>query len=143
MLAVRNGLPEITDSGALFDLLAEQGDEEGPPVEHIFSENLYTRVMTIPKGYVLFGKVHRFKTLNIVLTGKIMVYTRENEQPKVIEAPAIFESEAMTRKFGIALEKTKFANVHVTDLKDVDQIEEKFIVPESELLSHSLTLEEK
>lgn len=131
-------LPVIKNAQGLVDALIDNGNviDHFPP-EHIFSEGLYTRVLNIPAQHFCVGKVHRHKTLNILLEGELICYVSENQPPKLLKAPMIFESEAGTRKIGIAITDVKFANVHVTTETDLFKLEEEFTIPESELLLDS------
>jgi len=110
---------------------AESGVFTSRPLKHFFGANQYMRVMEASLGDVVVGKKHKFKTLNVLLKGKVIVYTKGNEFPLVLSAGDYFESDEQTRKILVMLEDSRFANIHVTGKTDVDEIEEEFIVPET------------
>lgn len=102
------------------------------PVEHHFADGIYGRVMHIPAGTVLTGKVHRFATLNVLVHGEITVTTPTGMQR--LKAPAIFTSLPGCKKAGFAHTDVIWLNVHPTKLRDVAAIESKFIEPEAPAL---------
>lgn len=100
------------------------------PVEHLFTENQYIRQLYVPKDTVIVGKRHRYKTLNMLLKGRMLIYD-DNETIEVV-APFIVETEEYTKKAGYAIEDSIWCNIHVTNKKDLEEIEEEFIIPEEE-----------
>ncbi len=124
--------PEIFNTDKLIKNLKDSPENivNKLPLDHIFSEGLYTRVLTVPAGVFVVGKVHKHKTLNILLKGEVLLYLGDNEQPKRVKAPQIFESDAGVRKAVLAIKETMFANVHVTSETDLDKIESEFIEPD-------------
>jgi len=100
--------------------------------KHTFSPGLYIRELHIPKGVFIIGKRHRHKTMNMLIKGKMTIYD-ENETFEV-EAPFIAESEAFTKKAGLAHEDSVWINIHATNETDLDIIEKEFIIDEEEFL---------
>jgi len=49
------------------------GDNEYYPVEHLFTDGMYIRRMSIPKGTVIVGKIHRHKHPMFLESGVIVV----------------------------------------------------------------------
>lgn len=103
------------------------------PVTHHFAHGVYGREMFIPAGTVLSGKIHRFSTLNVLVQGEITVTTPDGV--KRLKAPAIFTSDPNCKKVGYAHTDTIWLNVHPTKITDVASIEQKFIVPEHDLIA--------
>ena len=97
-------------------------------VEHLFAHKTYARVLHIPAGTVLTGKEHRHATINILLKGRIRI-SATNEEPRDMEAPAIFVSQPGCRRAGLAIEDTIWVNVHGTEETDLEKIEAEHIVP--------------
>lgn len=101
--------------------------------EHFFAEGTYTRVLHIPKGTVLTGKIHRHSCINIIPKGKLAVVTDEIE--KIVSAPAYFVSAPGVKKAGYALEDTIWINVHPWEgEQDLEAIEHEMVVPSYEAL---------
>lgn len=111
--------------------LAEQNCPMPEP-EHYFADGVYGRVMHLKADDVVTGKMHRFSTLNILLSGKLRITTDRGVQD--VEAPAIFVTEPGTKKVCYAYTDASFMNVHPTKLKDVSAIEQKFIIPEPPIM---------
>ncbi len=100
---------------------------------HWFCEGVYLRQLKIPKGYTVTGKIHRHACINILLQGSIRIALTDGSQT-TMHAPHIFISEPGEKKAGFALEDTIWLNVHATDEKDLQKIEEQLIVPSYEQL---------
>jgi len=99
---------------------------------HNFTDGQYIRQVFIPAGMVVIGKRHRRKTLNVVLKGKCRIRNSDEAIEHVVEAPYMYESNANVKKAVFAITDTVFANIHVTDEKDLDKIETKCIITEDE-----------
>lgn len=95
------------------------------PVKHHFSKGVYARELSIPAGTVLVGKVHLFDNLNVVLRGRIAIYTEAGLRE--FEAGDVIVSPAGVKRAGYAIEDTVWMTVHGTDETDVDLIEQQFV----------------
>lgn len=95
------------------------------PVKHVFAPGMYAREMSIPKGMLLIGKIHRGSHINVVSRGSIRVLTEQGT--KVINAPCSFVSEGGTKRVGVALEDTVWTTFHVTNSTDLNEIEREII----------------
>lgn len=96
--------------------------------EHLFGHKCYARILHIPAGTALTGKPHRFRTINVLLKGKIEV-AANNEAPRMLEAPAIFVAEAGARRAGLVHEDVTWVNIHGTEETDLEKIEAEQIIP--------------
>jgi len=132
-----NDLPEIFKNDPDINELEEamkalpQVQEK---VDHHFAEGVYVRTLFIPKGTLLIGKRHRLETCNMIVKGDISIYMGPGLPVRRFIAPCIFNSNPGTKKLGYAHEDTYFVNIHPTELKDLEQIEHMFIIPEKEYL---------
>lgn len=88
--------------------------------EHHLCDGVYTRVLHIPAGVGLVGRVHLNDQTNVVAKGRIRVTT--DEGVKVLEAGTVFIAKAGTKRSGVALEDTVWLTIHKTDLTDPDEI---------------------
>lgn len=95
------------------------------PVKHHFAKGVYARELSIPAGTVLVGKVHLFENLNMVLRGRIAIYTEDGLRE--FEAGDVVVSPAGVKRAGYAIEDTVWMTVHGTDETDVDLIEKQFV----------------
>lgn len=96
--------------------------------DHLFGHKCYARILHIPAGTALTGKPHRFRTINVLLKGKIEVAAND-EPPRLLEAPAIFVAEAGARRAGLVHEDCVWVNIHGTEETDVERIEAEQIIP--------------
>lgn len=97
------------------------------PVNHHFSDGVYTRETFMPKGTFALGKKHRFKTINIIAKGKLSIYNGENSPILHVEAPYTFVSDAGVQKMAYFHEDTVWLNCHPTSSTDLEEIESIFI----------------
>lgn len=94
-------------------------------LRHIFAPGSYAREMTIPKGTLIIGKIHKHAHLNIISKGKVRVATEFG--PMFFEAPYTFVSEVGTKRAVYALEDTVWTTIHVTEETDLEKIEDYVI----------------
>lgn len=92
---------------------------------HQFAEGLYAREITIPKGTLLTGKIHRTEHINIISKGDISVLTEDGV--KRIKAPCTIISKPGTKRVGYAHEDTVWTTIHATNETDVEKIEAQLI----------------
>ncbi|SRR6266849_3431489 len=103
--------------------------------EHFFSPGIYTRILYIPKGCLLTGKIHKEPILNIMLKGEISVLL--GTEIHRIKAPYICVSPAGSKKIGYAHENTIWMGCHGTDEFDLVKIERRFVAQdETEWLAY-------
>jgi hypothetical protein len=130
-------LGELTERDKVFaleDMMREQTPLE-LKTEHFFSPGIYTRILHIPKGCLLTGKIHKEPILNIMIKGDISVLL--GDEVKRIIAPFVIVSPAGSKKIGYAHEDTIWIGCHGTDEVDVCKIEDRFIAQdEKEWLEH-------
>jgi hypothetical protein len=94
-------------------------------LRHIFAPGSYAREMTIPKGTLIIGKIHKHAHLNIISKGKVRVATEFG--PMSFESPYTFVSDVGTKRAVYAIEDTIWTTIHVTTETDLDRIEEYVI----------------
>ena len=94
-------------------------------VVHNFSDNLYAKQMSIPKGSSIGKHIHDYNHLSILAKGVVLLRTDEGEQ--MFEAPACIEIKKNIEHSLIALEDTVWFCIHATDETDIDKIDEVLI----------------
>lgn len=104
------------------------GDTDFCPLTHSFSEGMYLRKLTIPKGTLVVGKIHKHEHHNIITKGKAIVIS-EDKRKEIVTAPCTIASESGVKKIVYALEDTEWINVHhnPTNSRDVNFLEEQLI----------------
>jgi len=96
-----------------------------PCIVHNFSDGLYAKQMTIPKGFIAGQHSHTFSHLSILAKGKVVVETDTGKN--TYEAPACIEIKKQTNHMITALEDTVWFCIHATDERDVNRIDEVLI----------------
>jgi hypothetical protein len=101
---------------------------------HYFANGLYAREITIPKGCLLTGKVHKHEHLNIVSQGDITVWTEKGM--KRIQAPCTLVSLPGTKRVGFAHEETVWTTIHAnpTGESNPEALELLLVEPDRPLL---------
>lgn len=113
-----------------------EGDRTEMPLKHTFGDGVYVRDLTIPKGFLVVGKIHKTRTLNILLKGDITILTENGV--KRIQAPYYFIGSPGDKKVGFAHEETIWLNVLPTEETDLEKIEDKFIAKNYEELDKNI-----
>ncbi len=92
---------------------------------HHFAPGLYARELHIPAGMTLTGQIHKFKNLNILSQGTMLVSTEEG----VIEVSAPFTvvSPAGTKRIAYAKTDCVWTTILATDETNVPTIERLFV----------------
>ncbi len=131
-------MARVRDRAAISDLEAKlRAETECVDPEtltsHDFCEGVYIRTLKIPKGFTVVGKIHRHACFNILLSGSIQIALTDGSSV-TMTAPHVFKSEPGEKKAGFALEDTIWLNIHATEEKDLQKIEEQLIVPSFEAL---------
>ena len=114
------------------------------PVKEHFSKGVYAREITIPKGAIVSGEIHKYANLNILSKGELSIAT-ENGVIRV-KAPFTVVSPPGTKRLAYAHEETVWTTIHGTDETDTKVIEDTFIAHSfDEYLSFcaALQIEEK
>lgn len=94
-------------------------------VVHHFSKGVYARELHIPAGVTLVGEIHKFKNLNILSKGKMLVTTEEGMTE--VDAPFTVVSPPGTKRAAHTLTDCVWTTIHGTDETDVNAIETEFI----------------
>lgn len=94
------------------------------PVAHHFGPGIYIREVTMPAGTFAIGHRQKFKHLNIMITGKVLM--EKDGAMVVLSAPLIFVGEP-GRKTGYVLETVVWQNVYATDETDIDKLESIYL----------------
>lgn len=101
--------------------MLENAEQTDTLTKHHFSDHIYAKEMTLPKGHVALSHKHSYSHLSCLASGKCIVYT-DNEK-NTYEAPAMIEIKAGVEHQIEALEDVTWFCIHATDEKDVDKID--------------------
>lgn len=111
--------------------IAQELDLVEPPIKHYFGDGVYGREMFIKKGVVVVGKIHKYRTINILSQGHLLMHV-EGVQPAQIKAPFTVVGEPGTQRAVYALEDSIWTCFHGTDETDLEKIEAKFIAQDAD-----------
>lgn len=103
------------------DMLQEE--QVAIPVEHRFSGGIYAREITIPKGTLLTGRIHKFDHFDIMLSGDVTVST-DNGEVKRLTGLNIMEGKAGKKRAGFAHEDTHWITFHSAEERDPEEMYE-------------------
>ena len=97
------------------------------PIKEYFSNGVYGREMSVPKGAIIAGKMYKDKNLNILSKGKIILLSSMGKQE--VEAPfaQVFDSG---KKMFFAKEDFVWTTIFGTDKTNFEDIEDEFLVKE-------------
>jgi len=104
---------------------AQEGDSM--PLEHYFTNGIYVRQITIPKGTILVGKIHKHEHPNFLLKGTVQVATEEGV--KTLEAPCFMISPSGTKRAVTALTEVVWTTIHhnPSNTQDLVKLEDEII----------------
>ena len=103
------------------DMLQEE--QVDIPVEHRFSGGIYAREITIPKGTLLTGRIHKFDHFDIMLSGDVTVST-DNGEVKRLTGLNIMEGSAGKKRAGFAHEDTHWITFHSIEERNPEEMYE-------------------
>lgn len=95
------------------------------PVRHYFSAGVYAREITIPKGVLLTGKIHKYQQINILSKGDLSVWI-EGDAVARVKAPFTTVSPPGTKRIAYAHEESVWTTILPTDETDPAKIEASF-----------------
>jgi quercetin dioxygenase-like cupin family protein len=93
--------------------------------KHHFSEGLYSKEMTLPKGCRAYSHKHSYSHLSILAKGEVIVTTDTTQHRYT--APACIEIKAQENHEILALEDVTWFCIHATDEKDEHKVDEVLI----------------
>jgi hypothetical protein len=135
-LANRDELREMIFK--LEETLKQAPQIEMPELNH-FSHGVYGRELPIPSGTLLIGKIHKHKTMNVLLRGRVSVLSQDGV--KHLSAGDLFVSTPGAKRVIYAHEDSSWLCCHGTFETDLEKIEQEFIAKDySEISEEALCL---
>ncbi|QGZ42717.1 hypothetical protein IP92_05750 [Pseudoduganella flava] len=122
-------MPSRAQVSAVEAHLRQMPQVEMPTTDH-FSEGVYGREIFIPAGTIIVGKIHKYESLNVLLSGEIAVLT--NDGMRRLTPPFIEVSPPGTKRIAYALTDVRWLTVHGTHERDVAVIEQQFIAQDEQ-----------
>lgn len=115
--------------------LAPLDQVELTPTHH-FAEGVYGRELFIPRDTVVVGKIHRHEHLVMLMSGEATINT--GEAMERIVGPKIWVSPVGAKRILYTHTDCAFFTVHVTDKRDLAELEAEIIEPEPPPRGHLL-----
>ncbi len=97
-------------------------DQVDCPVRHYFAPGMYAREISIPKGVVLTGAVHRTENLAVLSKGRLELVVEGGTT--TIEAPCTLTVKAGAKNAAVALEDSVWTNFFPTTETDPEKLVE-------------------
>lgn len=92
------------------------------PLEHLFSEGIYARKILIPAGVMATGRVHRFRALNVLISGEISDMTPHGIVRHI--GPKVWVGDPGVKRLLYAHTDTIWMTVHATDETDPEEVKD-------------------
>lgn len=116
------------------DLVRSVGENPQYPVYHHFSPGVYVREFHMPAGFLVVGKKHKTRHLNILTKGICEVWTPEGKYYlDATDKQCTFESLAGVKKVVYAKTDIIWMTVHVTNEGCLNNLEGDIIDAEEQL----------
>jgi hypothetical protein len=108
-----------------------------PEPAHYFAPGMYMRELTIPKGMLVVGKIHKHAHFLILLKGRAQIVSEFGND--LVESGFISISPKGVKRVVLALDECTFLTVHSnsTNCEDLAEIEFANIQAESSCLSNN------
>ena len=117
-----NGALTMRNKVERLESIVNQLPQVDCPVRHHFAPGMYAREITIPKGTVLTGAVHKTQNLAVLSSGKLQLVT--DEGTTIITAPHILTVMPGMKNAAYALEDSVWTNFFPTEETDTDVLVE-------------------
>jgi quercetin dioxygenase-like cupin family protein len=97
------------------------------PLKHTFADGIYVRQMSMNKGTVVVGAIHKHLHVWFLLTGHISVVTEDTTEDYI--APCYVVAKPGTKRVIYANEKSIFVNIHKnpTNSKNIEWLEKEIV----------------
>ena len=97
------------------------------PLKHTFADGIYVRQMSMNKGTVVVGAIHKHLHVWFLLTGHISVVTEDTTEDYI--APCYVVAKPGTKRVIYANEKSIFVNIHKnpTNSQDIEWLEKEIV----------------
>ena len=99
----------------------KNADQTDLNTKHHFSDDIYAKEMTLPKGHIALSHKHKYSHLSCLAQGKCIVYT--DGEKREFAAPAMIEIKAAVEHQIEALEDVTWFCIHATKENDPDKID--------------------
>ena len=122
---LEEALKDAMESGEVEDNMDQTGLNHyfTDPIEDFNDLCLYGRELSVPKGMVITGALHRHPHIITLIKGKMSVASEQGR--KVITAPSTWAAPAGSKRAFYAIEDSVILNVHITTIKSEENLDEQ------------------
>lgn len=106
-----------------------------PEVRHFTGNGVYCREMTMKRGMIGIGAIHKKKHVCIISKGFVSVFDETGRTD--IHAPYSFISLPGTKRVLVAHEDTVWTTVHETELTDIAELERELVTDTYDALEYN------
>ena len=110
-----------------------QHEQVDVPLDHFFAHGVYIRQGAIPANTLIVGHEHRFEHVCVLLKGRITLATPDGVT--TLAAPLTWVAKP-GRKVFYTHEETVMQNVHATNERDLDKIEDELVIKSETWAAH-------
>ena len=103
------------------------------PLDHFFAPGIYVRQITVPADVLLVGHEHRFEHVCVLLKGRLTIATPDGVT--TLAAPITFVAQP-GRKVFYTHEESVWQNVHATNERDLEKVEDELVVKSETWAAH-------
>ena len=123
ILGLEDALAEFVDGKNIV-----KGDSEVFPLEHMFTDGIYIRQMSMKKDSFGIGKIHKNRHVWFLLSGSLLVASETSDATHV--APCYVEAPPGSKRVLYALEDSVWVNIYPnpTNTEDLEELESMIIV---------------
>lgn len=114
-------------------LLSQAGIDSGELEEadtgliETFCNGIYTRQVSLAKGTIAVGEIHKQEHMNIMSQGSALVVTEEGI--KEIHAPFTWVGQPGIKRAAFALEDVVWTTIHATTKTTSEEVRAEFVAP--------------
>ena len=98
--------------------------------QHLFADGMYCRQVTMPKGALIIGHVHKKEAINVLASGVIWIKTRMEDDWVEVSAPFVNNTPGGMRKIIYVIEDAVFMNIFRTNETSLDKLYDECVEPE-------------
>ena len=111
---------------------AKLGDSDLCPLKHHFADGVYAREISIPKGTVIVGKIHKDDHHVFLMKGILDLVTEDGATQ--VKAPCHFISKAGAKRAAYAVTDVVWVTTHAnnTNTQSLEKLEEEIIAKDYE-----------
>ena len=96
--------------------------------KHSFADGVYIREMTVDKGVVLIGFIHKHKEAFFLLKGRLIIMTKEGVEEYI--APCYVIAPRGSKKMGYSVEEAVVVTIQAnpTNTQNLNELEDNMVV---------------